>query len=128
MPTNERSISDVLQDIIGNIQEILRSEIRLAKTEIQTEAGKAKFAGLLMALGGLTGIFSVGLLLLGIVYALSLVMPNWAAAASVGVVLAIVAGAAVSAGIKRFKQLHPTPERTVATVKENVEWLQQQTK
>ena len=34
----ERAISDVLQDILRNLQEIVRSEVRLAKAEIRDEA------------------------------------------------------------------------------------------
>ena len=45
MPANERSFADVFQDIVRNIQEIVRSEVRLAKTEIRDEAAKAKSAG-----------------------------------------------------------------------------------
>jgi hypothetical protein len=44
------------------------------------------------------------------------------------VALAIAASGAGAAGLKRFRQIHPTPERTVETLKENVEWAQQQTK
>jgi hypothetical protein len=37
---NERSITDVLQDILGNVQAIIRSEVRLAKTEVAEEVRK----------------------------------------------------------------------------------------
>ena len=33
----ERSVSDVFQDILRNLQEMVRSEIRLAKVEIRGE-------------------------------------------------------------------------------------------
>jgi hypothetical protein len=36
----DRSFSEVVQDIIGNVQEIVRSEVRLA-TEMREEAAKA---------------------------------------------------------------------------------------
>jgi len=42
---NSRSVTEVLQDVIGNIQEMVRSEVRLAKTEIRQEAIKAKSSG-----------------------------------------------------------------------------------
>jgi len=128
MPANERSFSDVFQDIVRNIQEIVRSEVRLAKTEIRDEAVKAKSAGLLIAIGAVTAIFAALFLLLMVVYILSLVMPNWAAALVVGVACAISAGVTLSVGLRRFKQIHPTPERTIETLKENVEWAKEQTK
>lgn len=128
MAVNERSVTDVLQDIVRNIQEIVRSEVRLAKTEIRDEARKAKAAGLLIGVGVGTAVFAVLFLLLMIVYALSIVVPQWAAALIVAVALSIVAGITLNTGLKRFKQIHPTPERTVETLKENVEWVRQQTR
>jgi len=128
MAANERTIADVLQDIVRNIQEIVRSEVRLAKTEVRDEAAKAKTAGILSAAGAITGIFGAGFVLLAIVYALSTVMPNWAAALIVGLVLAITAWAVLNAGLNRFRKVHATPERTMETLKENVQWVQQQTK
>jgi uncharacterized membrane protein YqjE len=128
MPANERSTSEVLQDIIRNIQEIVRSEVRLAKIEIRDEATKAKSATQLIAAGAVTATFAVLFLLLTVFYALAIVMSFWAAALIVGFALSIIAGLTLSAGIKRFKQIHPTPERTVETIKENVEWAKQQTK
>ncbi len=128
MATSDRSIANVLQDILRNIQEIVRSEVRLAKAEVREEVGKAKSAGALVGAAAICGIFSSFFLLLTIIYALTRVMPDWAAALTITVILAIVAGVLFSAGAKRFKQVHPAPDRTIETVKENVEWAKQQTK
>jgi len=123
MPMNDRPFSDVVQDIIHNVQEIVRSEVRLAKTEIREEAGKAKSAGLLIGIGAFTAFFAVAFLLVTAVYALSLVLPSWAAALIVAITLAVAAGITLNTGLKRFKAVHATPERTIETVKENAEWI-----
>lgn len=34
-PQTQRSFSDVLQDIVSNIQQIVRAEVRLAQVEIK---------------------------------------------------------------------------------------------
>jgi len=128
MAAGDRSISEVLQDIVRNLQEIVRSEVRLAKTEIKEEAVKAKSPSVLLGAGAVSALYSVLFLLFTAVYALSLVVPNWAAALIVAASLAIVAAVTLRAGVKQFKQIHPTPERTVDTIKENVEWAKQQTK
>lgn len=128
MATGDRSLSDVFQDIIRNVQEIVRSEVRLAKAEIREEAARAKSPTLLLGAGVVTAIFAMLFLLLMIVYALALVMPSWAAALIVGAVLAVVASVILTAAIGRFKQIHGIPERTVETIKENVEWAKQHTK
>ena len=128
MAAEDRSFSDVVQAILGNVQEIVRSEVRLAKIEIGEEAAKAKSSTLLLGAGAVTAIFAMLFFLLMIVYALTLVIPSWAAALIVGAALAVVASVMLTAGVRRFKQIHPTPERTVETIKENVEWAKQHTK
>ena len=83
MALEDRSISVLLQDIVGNIQDIVRAEVRLVKTEVGEEFGKARSAGVLCAVGTLAAICSALFILLAAVYALSEVMPEWAAALTV---------------------------------------------
>jgi uncharacterized membrane protein YqjE len=128
MATSDRSIAEVLQDILRNVQEIIRSEVRLAKTEAREEISKAKSAGLLVGAGVMCGAFATFFLLLTIVYALATVLPYWAAALIVTTVLAIIAAVVLSAGLKQFKRVNPVPDKTIESVKENVEWAKQQTK
>ena len=128
MAPGDRSLSDVFQDIVRNVQEIVRSEVRLAKTEFREEAIKAKSSTLLLGAGGVAAIFAVGFLLLAAVYALALVMPSWAAAFLVGAGVSAVAVVMLTAGARRFKHIHPAPERTVHTLKETAEWAKQQVK
>jgi uncharacterized membrane protein YqjE len=128
MATSDRSFTEVFQDIVRNIQDILRSEIRLAKTEMREEVVKAKSAGTLIGGGAVAGLFAVLFLLLAIVYGLTRVMPDWAAALVVAVVLGVVSAGALSSGTRQFKHLHPAPDKTMDSLKENVEWAKQQTK
>jgi hypothetical protein len=128
MATGERSIGEILQDVLRNLQEIVRSEVRLAKTEAREELIKAKTAALFVAVGALCSIFTVFFLLLAAVYALTLVVPNWAAAVIVAVVVLAVAAVTLVAGLKQIKRVHPAPAKTVETIKENVAWAKQRVK
>ncbi len=125
---NSRSIADVLQDIVANVQAIIRSEVRLAKTEITGEAVKAGRAGGMMVGGVVTGLFTVWLLLLTILFALATTIPMWAAALVLFALMAVVTAVLFAAGKKRFAAVHAKPEKTIETVKENVEWVKNQTK
>jgi uncharacterized membrane protein YqjE len=127
MAIAERSISSVLHDIIGNIQDIIRSEVRLAKTEITEELAKSRSAAVMLGVGALLLIFAALFLLLATVYALSLVIPAWAAALIVALSVGVIAALCCSLGIKRFKSIRAAP-KTAATMKENVEWAKQLTK
>ena len=128
MAAGDRSFSEVLQNIVRNVQEIVRSEVRLAKTEIREEVGKAKSSVSLLGVGAVTAIFAVLFLLLTTDRALALVLPEWAAALIVGAALALAAGVMLTAGVRQFKLIHPAPERTVETLKDDVEWAKQHSK
>ena len=51
----DRSIVDVLNDIFGDLQDIVRSEIRLAKAEVSDELRGAKASALGLGVALLTG-------------------------------------------------------------------------
>jgi uncharacterized membrane protein YqjE len=125
---NSRSIADVLQDIVANVQQIVRAEVRLAKTEITEEATKAARAASIIAGGLIAALFAVWLLLLTILFALATVLPIWAAALILFVIVAVVTAVLLAAGKKRFKTVHAAPEKTIETMKENVQWVKNQAK
>ena len=64
-------------------------------------------------------------LLWTLAYALATRMSMWAATLIVAVVMAAAAAALIMSGIHRAKRIHPIPERTVESVKENLEWMKQ---
>ena len=127
-PQTQRSVSDVLQDIVGNLQQIIRNEFRLARVEINEKVVRAKEPAAILASGVVIGLYGFGFLLLALVYALSIVIPPWLAALLVSIVLAIGAVILVASGRNALKQVDPVPEKTVQTVKENVQWAKEQIK
>ena len=128
MSTPERTISAVLQDLLGNFQDVVRSEVRLAKTEVREELAKTRSASVLIGAGAVGALFCSLFLLLTAVYALSLFIPEWAAALCVAVAAGVLAVFAILAGVKRFKTINPAAPKTVASLKENIEWAKQQVK
>jgi uncharacterized membrane protein YqjE len=120
------SFAELVQNIVADVQGLIRSEIRLAKTELKEEASTAGRASSLLVGGLVFAFYAVGFLLLTVVYALATAMPNWLAALIVGVVVAIVAGIMAMLGYQRIKHVNLKPEQTIDTVKEDVEWVKQQ--
>jgi len=118
----------ILQEIVRNLQDIVRSEARLARAEIREELTKTRSASLLMALGAASGCCSAFLVLLTLVYALSRVIPVWAAALCVAAGVGVLAAITLRVGLARFKTIHPSAPKTRASVKENVEWAKRQIK
>jgi uncharacterized membrane protein YqjE len=122
----ERSISSLLKDIVGNLQQIIRAEVRLAKVEVGEELSKARQAMVLLAIGALFGAMALAFLLLGAVYALAHVIQPWAAAVLVALGAGAVGGALVAVGISQIKRVSLPPARTVTSVQENIQWAKAQ--
>jgi hypothetical protein len=124
----ERSVSDVLQDVLKNLQEIVRSEVRLAKVEIRDEARRSVSSGVWIA-AGVAGALSAWIFLLWTAaYVLATRMSMWAATLVVAIVIACFASVPIIGGVRRLKHIQLIPERTVESVKENLEWMKQLTK
>src|ERR1700694_3099922 len=117
---SDRSFADVLQDIIGNVQEIVRAEVRLAKTEIKEETLKVGNAARVLVAGIVLALYAAGFLFLTWVYALESVLPPWLAAFIVTMLLATAGAILIGAGRNRLKTIDPKVEKTVETVKENI--------
>ena len=123
---NGRSMTELLQDIIADIQEIVRSEFRLAKAEIQEETAKVARSGIPLIVGLLLGLYALGFILLAVVHALSLVVDAWLAALIVGLGVAVISLILISVGRNRLKGVKVVPEKTIGTMKENVQWAKHQ--
>ena len=124
----ERSVSDVLQDIVRNLQEMVRSEIRLAKVEIREEVRRVVSSSAWIA-AGIVGTLSAWIFLLWtLAYALASRMPMWVATLVVAVVMTAASFVLIIGGIRRVRRIQPIPERTLESVKENLEWMKQPTK
>jgi uncharacterized membrane protein YqjE len=124
----ERSVSAVLQDIVRDSQEMVRSEIHLAKVEIREDVRRAVSSGAWLAAGAV-GVLSAWVFVLWtLAYALATSMPIWAATLVIAVVMAAVGAVLVMGGLRRVRRLQAIPERTVASLKENLEWIKQPTK
>jgi hypothetical protein len=124
----ERSVSDVLQDIVRNLQDIVRSEIHLAKVEIREEVRRVVSSSAWIA-AGIVGTVSAWIFLLWtLAYALASRMPMWVATLVVAVVMTAAAFVLLMGGIRRVKRIQPVPERTMESVKESLEWMKQPTK
>ncbi len=124
----ERSFTEVLQDTFLSVRDIIRSEVRLARTEIAADAQQMAGAGKQLGVAALVAFYAGILLCLGLAHLLANWMSLEASYLLVGVVLAGIAAALFFAGQKKWKEVRLGPERTVESVKENVEWLTNRTK
>jgi uncharacterized membrane protein YqjE len=125
---NGRSVPEVLQDIVGNIQEIIRSEVRLAKAEVKEEASKSAPPLKMIVVGVAIGFYALGFLIFTLVMGLATVVATWLAALIVGAVLGLIALVLITTASNRLKHVNKVPERTIESMKENVQWAKNQIK
>jgi hypothetical protein len=122
----QRSLGELFKELATDTGLLVRKEVELAKTEM---AGKAKVAakdGAMIAGGGVLAYYASFLLLAALVLALGTIMPLWASALIVGVVLAASAGVLAFIGVKKLKKVDPAPRETIRTLQENKLWLREQ--
>jgi uncharacterized membrane protein YqjE len=127
-PQMQRSLPEILENIASNLTQIVRAEFRLAKTELKEGAEKVAGPGAALGAGVALAFYGLGFLFLAAVYALSLVMAGWLAALIVGGVLAVTAGILISAGGMKLRRANLTPDKTIRTLEEDVQWARQQIK
>lgn len=128
METREPSIADVIKNAIRDAQELVHSEIALAKAEVRQEARRVSVGAGLLAGAALAAIIAVIFLMTTIALAIAALAgwPVWSGFGIVTVLLAITAGALASIGKKRLTAARHMP-RTRDTLKENIEWMRTRT-
>jgi len=122
----EKSLGDLVGRLTKDFGDLVGTHIALAKVEMRDEVKRAgKGVGMMVgaAIGGLLALI---ILSMALAWALDSFMPRWLAFLIVGLVWAIVAGVLASMGRKEFREMNPKPEQTVAELKEDRQWLNEQ--
>ena len=122
-------IGEVVNRVKDDASTLVSQEMRLAKAEM---SGKAKEIGLGAGMAGGAGyvayLASIAFMLT-LIFALAEVMPEWAAALIVTVLLAAVAGVLAMQAKKRIQEAGPPiPEQTVESVKQTIETVKEEAK
>ena len=126
--TEQESIGELLSGLVGDLQQLIRGEVALAKTEIREEAGEAARGAQMLGVAAMVGLVGSIVLMLGVAVYLERWLDEWQALALVGVILLVIAAAAGITGKNRLSARAITRERTVASLKEDKQWASQQVK
>lgn len=120
--TPDAPLGALVHDLSVQIPELVRSELRLAQAELTQKGKRAGIGAGLFGAAGLLAFFGAATLIATFVLALALVLPAWAAALIVAVVLLAAAGVAALRGKSQVAEAAPAkPERAVAGIKEDIE-------
>jgi uncharacterized membrane protein YqjE len=121
-PVDDRSLGDLLKELTSELQHLVRAEVQLAKTELQDEARRAADAGKQLGVAAGAAVMALLLLSFAVAWGLAEVMAPGLAFLIVGAVYGIVAVVTFQQARQRLAHLHPVPEETVETLKEDLQW------
>jgi protein-S-isoprenylcysteine O-methyltransferase Ste14 len=126
LPKQERSLSALFSDLARETSLLFRQEIALAKAEIAEKIAQLTTGAGLLVAGGVIAFCGVLALLAAAILGLSNVVPPWAAALIVGVVVLIVGGVLALVGRRRFATQNLVPHRTIQSLKDDSSWAKEQ--
>ncbi len=125
----ERSVGELLGDLLHETTTLVRQEITLAKNEMTQKAAQAGKDAAALAIGG--AVAYAGLLAIVAAVILLLVHANvtpWVAALLVGIVVVAIGGVMVMKGLQALKHADMAPRQTMDTLKEDAQWAKNQIK
>ncbi len=121
-----RSTAQILSDVVGEVQTLVRKEIELAKHEVVAGLS-ARVQGLaLVIVAGVFSLFALGFLGVTVGVALQNVMSRWLSWALVFALYLLVAIVALLVARSRFKSTPMAPEETKRSIEETKTWATQQ--
>jgi len=121
----QESTGSLIRGILNDLRTLIREEIALARVEMREQAGRARAAALSFGIAAAAlafgGIFLLVAIALGIAYLLG--WPAWTGFLIMALLLGIGGYVTLSSGRKQLARVRAMPEETVATLKENSEWI-----
>ena len=122
------SLAALLGGIMQDAKDVLVQELTLAKLEGHEELDRLKTAVLLLGIGA--GVAAVGGMLLSVMLVHGLAaytdMPLWGCYGIVGSVFGLLGWVLLASGKHTVEEIDVLPQ-TVETMKENAQWLREQT-
>src|SRR5262245_53077130 len=96
--STSRPVVTIISEMIGHLGKLVRAEVQLVSLEVRQDIAARKSAAISIVVANVLLLYGGAFLLLGLVYALSTVLPAWLAAIVVGAVLGIIGVAVLASG------------------------------
>ena len=123
----QHSLGEIIGGLATDIQDLVRGEIALARSELDQKFERVTAAALWLIGGALFAFAGLVVFAQGIAWALALVLPVWAAFLVIGVVI-IIAGAIVArSGLAMLSLKSLTPDRTTASLQKDARVVKEHT-
>ncbi|HEX5811628.1 MAG TPA: phage holin family protein [Pseudonocardia sp.] len=111
------SVGELVGNVTRDLSTLMRQELALAQAEVKAEVSKTGKAAGALGAAGFAGYMAVLFLSICLWWALGHLIGNSWSALVVAVLWGIVGAVLYSSGRKKLREVNPTPERTVDTLK-----------
>ena len=125
----DRSLGELVSEATRDFSSLMHKEVALAKAEIKHEVAAAGKGAGLFGGAGVSGVLAVVFLYIALAYGIAGLFDisvGWGFL-EVGLLYLAVAGLMGLLGKKTIRQVGP-PERTIETVKDDIEWAKHPTR
>jgi hypothetical protein len=112
------SVGQLISDVSRDLSTLMRQEVELAKAEVRQEVTKTGKAAGMLGGAGFAGYMVLLFLSIAAWWGLATVMDEGWAALIVAAIWAVIGAVLYVTGRNTFRTVHPTPERTLQTVKQ----------
>ena len=124
---DDRTLGELFSELAQETSTLVRQEVALAKTEMGQKVSRVgKDVGFIAAGGAVAYAGSLAILA-GVIVLLGQLIPMWLSALLVGLVVAAAGYFLVKKGLDALKREDLAPRQTIETLKEDQQWIKDQT-
>lgn len=126
---DSESLGDTVMGVVKDLQEVVRGEVQLAKTELKEDATAMGKAAAMIGAGVFFGLIAFIFLMWAVTYVINeFVDQMWLSTGIVGVALLIIAAVLAMIGKNRLQSASLKPDKTIDSLKEDQQWANHQIK
>lgn len=119
VPSPAHSIAEVAGGLAGDVQDLVRGELSLARAEFDHKLHSLLAGAISLVGGALVAFAGLVVLLEGGAAVLARWVPAWVALLIVGVVIVLAGGLIARAGLAQLSLKNLTPDRTAANLQKD---------
>ena len=113
----EVSVGELVGNVTKDLSTLMRQELALAQAEVKAEVSKTGKAAGALGAAGFAGYMAVLFLSICLWWALGNLIGNGWSALVVAAIWGVIGAVLYASGRKKLREVNPTPERTVDTLK-----------
>ena len=126
-PTGPHSIGEIASGLAGDVQDLVRGELALARAELDQKVHGLVISAISIVGGALVAFAGLVVMLEGGAAVLAFWLPAWASLLIIGLVIVLVGGLISRAAIAKLSLKAITPERTMASVQKDARLIKEHT-